>query len=112
MQAQAQVQPLTRDEIREGVKYLRKLKIVQDDLSQREKYIAELEEIARQRAELVLISQKANDDRVKAVEAQRDFEKEKAAHTQMLLDELTKKRKGGFKCGFRAFISLGMSRCG
>jgi hypothetical protein len=106
------VQPLSRDEIREGVKRLKELKIVREDLSQREKYIAELGEITRQRAELMVVMQRANDDRVKAVEAQRDFEKEKAAHTQMLLDEITKKRKGGMGCTMRAIFSLGISRCG
>jgi uncharacterized protein YktB (UPF0637 family) len=106
------IEKLSRDEIREGVKRLRQLKVVREDLVQREKYIGELEGLAKQREALRQDAYKIGLDKLKVAEDQRDIEKMKREHYQDLYEELSKKRGGGFKCGLRAVFSLGMSRCG
>lgn len=105
------IESLSRDEIREGVKRLREYKVVREDLAQRERYITELEDIAKQREALRVDGYKLAMEKLKVAEDQRDVEKEKAGHYKALYDEISKKRTGGFKCGFRAAISLGFSRC-
>ena len=105
------IESLSRDEIREGVKRLREYKIVREDLAQREHYITQLEEIAKQRESLRVDTYKLAMEKLKVAEDQRDVEREKAGHYKALYDEISKKRTGGFKCGLRAVFSLGLSRC-
>lgn len=106
------IEKLSRDEIREGVQRLRELKVVKEDLAQREQYIGQLKELAAQREEIRQQTATLVMEKLKVVEDQRDIEKSKREHYERLYNELAKKRTGGVKCGLRALFTLWMSRCG